>query len=156
MKSTRSLLIGGPGGAGTLADAAFLILRLLAGFAIAYFHGLGKIPPSPQFVETVAGLGFPAPVAFAWAAGIAKLMGGTLLAIGLLTRPAAFFLLVTMSVAFFVRHAADPFAGKEKAYLFGAIALFFLLAGAGRFSLDRLLRRRTTAPTVDRFARQRL
>lgn len=156
MTSTKRFLFGGPGGADALADAALLILRVLAGFAIAYFHGLGKIPPSPGFVEGVAGLGFPLPTVFAWAAGLAEFVGGLLLVVGLFTRPAALSLLFTMLVAFFLRHADDPFAQKEKAYLFGAIALFFLLVGAGRFSLDALLRRRTGAATVDRFARHRL
>ena len=156
MKSTRALLIGGPGGAAPLADIAFLLLRVLAGLALAYFHGLGKVPPSPGFVEGVAAMGLPLPVVFAWAAGLAELVGGVLLAVGLLTRPASFFILVTMGVAFFLRHADDPFLDKEKAYLYGAIALFFLLAGAGRFSLDRLMRRRTKPATVDRFAHRRL
>lgn len=156
MKPTHRVLIGGPGGASPLADAALLILRLLAGFAIAYFHGLGKVPPSPGFVDTVAGLGFPLPAVFAWAAGLVELVGGLLLMVGLLTRPASFLLLITMGVAFFVRHAEDPFSGKEKAYLFGAIFLFFLLVGAGRFSLDYLLGNRAVAPTVSRYARVRL
>lgn len=156
MTPIKRFLIGGPGGATPLADAALLLLRLFAGFAIAYFHGLGKVPPSPGFIEGVASMGFPLPMVFAWAAGFAELVGGLLLMIGLLTRPAALSLLFTMGVAFFVRHAADPFLEKEKAYVYGAIFLFLLLVGAGRFSLDHLLGHRAGAPTVDRFARQRL
>ena len=156
MKPTYRLLLGGSGGATPLADAALLILRILTGFAIAYFHGLAKVPPSPGFIEGVAGLGFPFPIVFAWAAGIAELIGGVLLVVGLLTRPASLFLLFTMGVAFFVRHAADPFLEKEKAYVYGAVFLFFLLVGAGRYSLDHFLGHRAGAPTVDRFARQRL
>lgn len=156
MKPTHRLLIGGPGGATTLADAALLTLRLFAGFGIAYFHGLGKVPPSPGFVESVGGLGFPVPVVFAWAAGLAELVGGVLLMIGLLTRPAALSLVFTMAVAFFLRHADDPFAQKEKAYIYGAVFLFFLLIGAGRYSVDHLLGGRTRTPTVDRFANKRL
>ena len=48
-----------------------------------------------------------------------------------------------MTVAAFVRHAADPFGGKEKAvlYLVGAVTLLF--AGAGRYAVDTAIRRRS-------------
>lgn len=153
MKPYQRFFLGGPGGASTLADAGLLILRLMAGFALAYYHGLGKIPPSPGFVEGVAAMGYPAPMIFAWAAALAETVGGTFLALGLLTRPASFFILCTMASAFFLRHAEDTFLQAEKAYLFGGIALCFLLIGAGRFSLDHVLRNRLVTPRVSRYAR---
>lgn len=153
MTSYQRFFIGGSGGASALADAGLLILRLLAGFALAYYHGLGKLPPSPGFIEGVAAMGFPAPTFFAWAAGLAETVGGAFLALGLLTRPASFFILCTMASAFFLRHAEDTFPQAEKAYLFGSIALCFLLIGAGRFSLDRLLRGWLVTPRVSRYAR---
>lgn len=118
-----------------------LILRLFAGLALAFGHGLGKLPPSPRFIEGVEKMGLPLPEAFSWAAGVAEFGGGLLLAVGLLTRPASFFILVTMLVAGVLRHAEDPFPAKEKAFLFAAVALFFLLAGGGRFSLDAAIRK---------------
>ena len=153
MKPYHRFFLGGPGGANTLADVALLILRVMAGFALAYYHGLGKIPPSPGFVEGVAEMGYPAPHLFAWAAALAETVGGTLLAVGLFTRPASFFIAWTMASAFFIRHADDTFLQAEKAYLFGGIALFYLLTGAGRFSLDHLLRGWISTPRVSRYAR---
>ena len=73
-------------------------------------------------------------------AGLAEFAGGILLAIGLCTRPAAFFILCTMGVAAGIAHSDDPYRDKELALLFGAVAVMFLLAGSGRFSVDRLLR----------------
>jgi len=64
-----------------------------------------------------------------------------LIAIGLFTRPAAFFVMCTMGVAFFLQHRADPFQRKELALAYGVIALVILLLGAGRFGLDALFRR---------------
>ena len=49
-------------------DIGALLLRAFAGLALAFAHGIGKMPPSEGFVGVVAGLGFPAPGAFAWAA----------------------------------------------------------------------------------------
>jgi putative oxidoreductase len=132
----RSLLFGGVKGSSRMFDFGLLPLRVCAGLALALAHGLQKVPPTPQFVEHVAGFGFPVPGLFAWAAAFAEVGGGILLALGLLTRPAAFLILCNMVVAFVFAHAQDPFPLKEKALLFGNIAFLFLCLGAGRFSLD--------------------
>lgn len=123
-------------------DLALLVLRLFTGLALALAHGAGKVPPSERFVSGVEALGFPAPLLFAWAAGLSEFAGGFLLAAGLFTRPAALMVLITMLVAAFRRHAPDPFADKEKAFLYAAIALVFLIAGGGRLALDAWRRRR--------------
>ena len=125
-----------------MADAGLLILRLVAGLALAIGHGLGKFPPSTRFIETVSRLGFPEPEIFAWAAALTELVGGTFLAAGFLTRPAALAIAFSLGTAAFRSHAGDPFASKEKALLFMTIAVCFLLTGAGRYALDALLRRR--------------
>jgi len=153
MKPHHHFLIGGAGGASAVADIGLLILRLLAGLTMAFAHGINKIPPSEGFIGSVDALGFPLPVLFAWSAGLAEFVGGLCLAIGLLTRPASLFLAVTMAVAFFLRHAGDPFGDKEKALLFGGIALLYALIGAGRFSVDALLRSRVTKRTANRYIR---
>ena len=132
-------------GARGRADLAFLVLRLVAGLALALAHGINKLPPTESFVAGVAEMGFPAPLLFAWAAGLAEFAGGLLLALGLFTRPAAFGILTTMVVATFIRQAGDPFTEREAAVLHGAIALFFLMVGPGRLSLDARLGRRYPA-----------
>jgi len=139
MASLRSLLTGTTTNAAS-TDAGLLVLRLFTGLALAFAHGLGKFPPSARFIAGVEGMGFPVPALFAWAAAGAELVGGILLAIGLFTRPSALFILATMATAAFIRHAPDPFSGKEKALLFGVVALLFLLAGAGRYSVDAMMR----------------
>lgn len=124
-------------------DAGLLILRVLTGCFMAT-HGYGKIFTEgrmERFTEGVAEMGFPVPVLFAWAAALSELVGGLLLAAGLFTRYAAFFIFSTMTVAVFIRHADDPFSQKEKALLFWTIALAFMLIGAGRYALDRLISR---------------
>lgn len=145
-RPTKPLLIGGAGGGSALADAGLLLLRLFAGLSIAFTHGLAKIPISESFVAGIAEMGFPLPDLFAWAAAMAEFAGGLLIAVGLFTRPASFFLLLTMAVAAFIRNSGNPYVDRELALLYGSVALLFLLAGAGRFSLDALVRGRTDRP----------
>ncbi|WP_374077944.1 DoxX family protein [Bdellovibrio bacteriovorus] len=120
-------------------DVALTLLRVFIGLTMAFSHGLGKLPPPQMMVDGVAALGFPAPEFFAWCAGLAEFAGGILLAIGLLTRPAAAFVVFTMLVAVFGAHGADPFAKKEMALLYLFSSLFFVLHGAGRWSVDHMI-----------------
>lgn len=123
-------------------DFALLLLRVFVGLTMAFAHGLGKMPPPEQMISGLESMGFPAPLFFAWCAGLAEFLGGIFLALGLLTRPAAFFMMFTMGVAAFVAHAADPFNVKEMALLYMMIALFFVLFGAGRYSVDGFIFRK--------------
>lgn len=108
---------------------------------MALAHGLGKLPPQEKFIVGLGEMGFPAPVFFAWCAGLAEFLGGLFLALGLLTRPSAFFLGVTMFVAGFIRHGADPYRQKELAFFYLVVAIFFFLQGGGKWSLDRMIRK---------------
>lgn len=123
-----------------LNEATMTALRVVVGLLMAFLHGMGKIPPGEQLIGGVAGLGFPAPELFAWLAGLAELVGGIFLAVGFLTRPAAFMVAFTMLVAAFGRHAADPVNVKELALLYLFVALIFVARGAGRWSVDRFIK----------------
>lgn len=142
MNQTGEAADGSRTGRATSLDAGLLLLRVFAGLSLALAHGVGKLPPGDAFVGGVADMGFPQPVIFAWAAGLSETLGGILLALGLLTRPAAFFILMTMLVATFLRQAGDPYLERELSLLFGFVAILYLLGGPGRLSLDALLRRR--------------
>ena len=139
----RSWVFSGSNGTEFRAHAGLAVLRVFSGLSMALAHGINKIPPSEGFVQVTAGMGFPLPVLFAWLAGLAEFGGGLLLALGLGTRPAALAIGITMAVAGFVRHAPDPFRGKELALLYLAVMVLFALAGAGRFSVDAFIRART-------------
>lgn len=123
-------------------DLGLLLFRLTIGLTMAIAHGMGKTPPPEQFVAGLTALGFPAPILFAWLASLSELVGGALIAAGLFTRHASLFLGVTMAVAAFHAHAADPFAKKEMAILFLASCVLLILTGAGKYSLDRLFRKK--------------
>ena len=123
------------------ANIGIAILRIYTGVSMAFGHGINKIPPSGKFAENIASMGFPAPNFFSWAAGISEFGGGLLIALGLMTRPASFFLGVTMFVAAFIRHGTSPFMQKEKALLFLFITILLILVGAGKYSIDRMIHR---------------
>ena len=125
-----------------------LVLRLVAGASLA-MHGWAKLhePMHSGFFDGVSHMGAPfesAPKAFAWASVAAELGGGILLAIGGLTRLAAFALLCNFAVAIWKVHLHGPYLNTggpamEPAAVYAAIAFAFLLAGAGRISVDSML-----------------
>lgn len=137
----RRLLVGGESNLSLSANAGLTLLRVFAGIALAFGHGIGKIPPGEGLIETTARIGFPAPVIFSWAAALSEFLGGILLALGLLTRPAAFFIAFTMLVTLLGVHRADPFQKQEMAFLYFFISVAFLLKGSGDWSIDALLRK---------------
>jgi putative oxidoreductase len=147
MNDYKGFLLGSTPSA-TLADGGLLILRVFAGLALALAHGLGKVPPSERFVGWIGGMGFPAPEFFAWASGFAEFFCGMLLVVGLLTRPASVFIVINMTVAVLFGHAGQGFGEREKALLFGVIALTFFIVGPGRYSVDAWLRRRRAGGEV--------
>ena len=132
-----------------LIDLALLILRL--GFGICFIvHGLGKLglvgPGNMEgFTSWLKSLGFPAPALQARAAMLTELGGGTLIALGLGTRLAAFFCLVTMLVAAFTGHKGGGYLitnnppGNEYALNLGLLMHVLILLGPGHYSLDSLI-----------------
>ncbi len=112
------------------------ILRIMVGLLFLE-HGLSKVfgfPPHghmPVFPETE------------WFAGRIEVFGGTLVALGLFTRVAAFIVSGEMAFAYFISHAPRSFFplinGGEAAILFCFVFLYLVFAGAGPLSLDALL-----------------
>ena len=102
------------------------------------------------FPAAMPGPGGPLP-AIIVAAGVIELVGGTLIAVGLFTRPAAFIASGTMAAAYFMAHASQSFwpvvNQGEAAIMFCFIFFYLVFAGGGSWSLDSLLRRRATEPS---------
>ena len=73
--------------------------------------------------------------------GCTETFGGILLAIGLLTRPVAAALVIELIFAFKVTIQRGWFGGSELVVLWFFVALFFLVRGAGRCSVARIIGR---------------
>jgi putative oxidoreductase len=125
---------------GLVGETSLTLLRVFAGLAIAFGHGLGKLPPSEILIAGAGAMGFPMPFLFAWCAALSEFLGGIFLALGFLTRPSAFFIGCTVAVAGFLRHSADPFKVKELAFVYLAIMVVFVVRGASSFSVDRFIK----------------
>jgi putative oxidoreductase len=115
------------------------VLRIMSGL-IFLAHGSQKLlgfPPSAQPINLSSLPGI---------AGYFELIGGALVAIGLLTRPAAFICSGVMAVAYFYVHAPRSFVpilnGGDKALLYCFVLRNICFAGAGPWSVDAMMRRR--------------
>ena len=119
-------------------DVSYAAMRFCAGGLFA-FHGAQKI--FGLFGGKVM-TGSPKMLA----AGVIELGGGLLIAVGLFTAVAAFIASGEMAVAYFTVHAKGGFwpilNGGELAVLYCFVFLYIVWQGSGRFSLDRLIRRK--------------
>ncbi len=131
------------------AHIALLVGRLAIGVCFV-IHGLGKLGlvgtgTMQGFVDWLESLGVPMAPIQARMAMASEISGGSLLALGLLTRPACLLLIVTMIVAGRLGHKGagylitnDP-PGAEYTINLAAICAVFFLLGPGVISLDYLL-----------------
>ncbi len=120
---------------------ASLPLRVLVGIAFIA-HGWPKLLGMAAFTEGFAKMGIPAPGLMLPLVMILEVAGGVALALGLLTRWVALGFVIEMLVTtFYVRIPAGHkfLLGYELDLVYLTAAIFFLLAGPGRFSLDRKL-----------------
>jgi putative oxidoreductase len=123
-------------------DIALLLVRLVVGIAFMH-HGYGKI----QHPMTWMGPQSTYPGIFQALSAISEFIGGAALALGFLTRIAAFGIICNMAVAVHLHlmKMGDPFVSAtggssyELALVFLVIGVLFLFAGPGRFSLDKLI-----------------
>jgi putative oxidoreductase len=120
---------------------ALSILRIVAALVILQY-GLAKLVgwPVVKMFENLPLL------SLFGIAGIFELVGGTLLLLGLFTRPVAFVLSGEMATAYFIEHFPHSFFPilnhGELAVLLCFLFLYVAFAGGGPWSLDAVLRRK--------------
>lgn len=118
------------------------VLRIVAAFLFIQF-GTGKLFALPG--PLMPGGGTVPVGSLPGIAGVLEVVGGTLLLLGLFTRPVAFLVSGEMAIAYFHSHAPSGFwpvlNGGHPAVLFCFVWLYLSSAGPGPWSLDALLRR---------------
>jgi len=122
------------------------ILILLLRIAIAALmirHGLPKLSKLLEGGEIQFGDPIGLGTAFSlFLAVFAELLCSVLIGIGLGTRLATIPLMVTMFVAAFITHGADPFQRKEMALLYLLFYVVLLVIGSRKYSIDYLISRK--------------
>ncbi|MBO3758628.1 DoxX family protein [Ciceribacter sp. L1K23] len=123
-------------------DAVETVLRVVAGVLLVV-HGYGKILDPFGAVGMVEGLGFYPGVLWSPLLAGTEFFGGILLAIGLLTRPAAVAATIVLLVTVYFHWVAmdQGLSGAEKSILWAAITLYFAFRGGNRHSVDARLAR---------------
>lgn len=121
----------------SLGESTETLLRLLAG-ALFAVHGYGKILNPFGAVGMVESLGFYPGVIWSPLLAATEFFGGILVAVGLLTRPAAFASTIVLVVTVYVHWVvkAEGLMGAEKSILWAAIMLYFAVRGANGQSVD--------------------
>jgi putative oxidoreductase len=117
------------------APQAHGLLRIVTAL-LFLLHGTSKLFGFPPFPMG----DLPAMGTLPWIAGVIEAVGGLLVLVGLLTRPAAFIMSGQMAVAYWMAHAPQSTFpsnnGGDAAILFCFIFLFLAAAGPGAWALD--------------------
>ena len=125
------------------------VLRIVAAAVFISFGTmkLFNFPPLPAGmppIPLVSQLGL---------AGTLELFGGSLILIGLFTRPVSFVLAGEMAVAYFQGHYPQSFWPTTNmgtpAILYCFIYLYFVFAGAGPWSVDAMIARSRGGTWID-------
>lgn len=132
-----------------LSAALPTLIRITLGVLLVN-HGTHKVFDGVDgIIQGITDRGWPLPVLQAYMVTSVEFVGGILLVVGLLTRPAALMNIGLFAVITFMYHWADPFPKKEKALLFLVLSIYTFLAGPGRASVDALLFKKTATPLKD-------
>jgi putative oxidoreductase len=131
-----------------LAEPAYALTRFVAG-AFLVPHGLWKLfsitGSQADMIAFFHAIGLEPAVPLVVAVGIVETVGGVLVAIGFLTRPAALAAAITTGTAALYVHLPFGFyvepGGIEFSGLWAIVLLMFAVKGGGRISIDQLIGR---------------
>ena len=131
-----------------LTEPAYALLRFSAG-AFLVPHGLWKLfgitGSQTEMAAFFAAIGLEPAWPIMIAVGLVETIGGVLIALGLLTRPAALAAAVTTGTAALYFHLPLGFyvdtGGVEFAGLWAIVLLYIGIRGGGAISLDRAIGR---------------
>jgi len=131
-----------------LTEPAYALMRLTAG-AFLVPHGLWKLfgitGSQEEMLAFFQAIGLEPAFLLMIAVGIVEVVGGALIAVGLLTRPAAIAATVTTATAAIYFHLPLGFyvepGGVEFSALWAIVLLYIAIRGGGGISLDRAIGR---------------
>lgn len=128
-------------------DWGLLFLRLGIGFSFVFIHGwpklMGGVPKWEKLGANMSLVGISwMPVFWGFMAMAAEFFGGLCLILGVLVRPAAVLMLITMGIAIttHVTHG-DSYTDMAEIFIVCGGLLCLLIMGAGNFSLKAILKK---------------
>lgn len=122
-------------------DFGILLLRIGIG-AMMIWHGFPKMKGGPDLWAKV-GSSMSAfgvhdfPTFWGFMAAFAETVGGLLVLIGFLFRPALLLLIITMSVAAIQSYKGDGMMGANHPLELGIVFLALFFTGPGKYSVDK-------------------
>lgn len=125
-----------------ITDLVILVIRIFVGFAMLS-HGFPKLQQllSGEEIVFFEFMGLSAKTSLILAV-FAEFVCSIFIILGLFSRFAVFFLIITMVVAGLVVHSADSFSKRELSLLYLSIYLMLFAFGPGRYSVDYMIGRR--------------
>lgn len=138
------------------SQTAWALLRAVLGIMMIH-NGLDKFGDIESFAHGyVEVIGLPFPIVFSYLAAFTETVAAPLVAIGFLTRPAAFGLFSTMCVAMYhhILVAGLNLPYLELSAIYAACFLFLTVNGAGLFSTDALIANWLDAGSLSAQAKQ--
>jgi putative oxidoreductase len=120
-----------PGWGVTIVRLAFAVIMIHAGWLKWFQAGV-----TTGVTASMAKMGFPMPMAFAFVAATLELVGGLLLLVGVFGRWLGLLFAIQFAIAFLWVKLPGGFAAGRLDLMLVAAALLFLLAGSGRASVD--------------------
>ncbi|MGZ5210782.1 MAG: DoxX family protein [Kaistella sp.] len=125
-----------------LIDIVLLVTRIFVGFAMLS-HGFPKLQEllSGQEIQFFNFLGLSDRTSLILAV-FAEFVCSIFIILGLFTRFAVVFLIITMAVAGLIVHGGDPFQKRETSLLYLSVYLMFFAIGPGKYSIDYMIGRK--------------
>lgn len=123
-------------------DIVLFVVRIFVGFAMIS-HGFPKLMKlvGDQEIEFFDFLGLGAQNSL-FLAVFAEFICSIFIILGLFTRWAVLFLMITMAVAGLVVHSADAFGDREMSLLYLANYIMIFAFGPGKYSVDGMISKR--------------
>ncbi|MBH1959819.1 MAG: DoxX family protein [Flavobacteriia bacterium] len=125
-----------------LIDIVLLFIRIFVGFAMLS-HGYPKLQDllSGEEIQFFSFLGLSDKTSLILAV-FAEFVCSIFIILGLFTRFAVFFLIITMAVAGLIVHGGDPFQKREASLLYLSVYLMLFAFGPGKYSVDAMIGRK--------------
>ena len=125
-----------------IIDLVLLVIRIFVGFAMLS-HGYPKLQDllSGEEIQFFSFLGLSDKTSLILAV-FAEFVCSIFIILGLFTRFAVFFLIITMAVAGLIVHGGDPFQKREASLLYLSVYLMLFAFGPGKYSIDAMIGRK--------------